>query len=202
MFFQAKKPSVLRFNRMFALREFGVTSPGARALWWGGGVGGGRRGESDLGRPQEGRSRGRQERWSPQAERSRRGQRRGGALRGAEASQRSSLERPNRPSRSGVGKAPSPRASARAVPGHLKRPAVLSLEGLVPGSTPGDLGHSDFPHRHRRACPPGRMGAASRPRGWRKAAHPLPGLERGSREPGGKNGGRAGLREISQLLSP
>lgn len=88
MFFQEKKPSVLRFNRMFALREFEVPSPGARAFGgWG-----------DLGPPQEGWSRGRRERWCPQAERVCQGLRRGGALQGAEASQPSFLEGLSRPS--------------------------------------------------------------------------------------------------------
>lgn len=75
-------------------------------MWWGRVGDGG--GKSDLSRPQEGRSRGRQERWCPQAERSSRGQRRGGALRGAEASQRSSLERPNWPSSSGQARPRAP----------------------------------------------------------------------------------------------
>lgn len=43
LFFQEKKPSVLRFNRMFALREFGVASPGA---WACGGAGWGMGGAS------------------------------------------------------------------------------------------------------------------------------------------------------------
>ena len=102
----------------------------------------------------------------------------------------------------GAGKAPSARALARAFPDTSMRPAALSLAGLAPGSTPGDLGHSDFPQRHRRACPPGWMGGASCPRGWRKGAHRLPGLERGSRKSGRGNEGRTGLRAMSRFLSP
>lgn len=132
VFFQEKKPSVLRFNRTFALREFGVASPGA---WACGGAGWGMGGKSDLSRPQEGRSRGRQERWCPAggAEQPRSASR--WRSPSAQAFQRSSLERPNWPSSSGQA-GPSPRASARAVLEHLRETRSYLPRGSRSGFHP------------------------------------------------------------------
>lgn len=122
---------------MFALRQFGVTGPGV--------VGASR----TLTGPRKGRLRGRQKRWSL-GRRSRTPKVRAevelSEVLKPPCSQ--SGERPSGPSCSVQARPQVPRLRPAWFP-DTSRDQQLALWGLVPGSAPGDLGHSAFPHKHR-----------------------------------------------------